>query len=57
MNENEIILVAREEAEQLSGRVLTDDEWLTIREWVTTDDNMWQVIDECIKNTIDEVIL
>jgi hypothetical protein len=56
MNENEIILFAREEAEQLSGRVLTNDEWLTIREWITTDDNMWEVIDQCIKTTIDDVI-
>ena len=56
MNENEIILFAREEAEQLAGRVLTNDEWLTIREWVTTDDTMWEVIDQCIKTTIDDVI-
>ena len=55
--ENEIVLFNREEAIQLAGRVITDYEWDTIKEWVTMDDNMWQVIDECIKNTIDEIIL
>ena len=55
--ENEIVLFNREEAIQLAGRVITDYEWDTIKEWVTMDDKMWQVIDECIKNTIDEIIL
>jgi len=57
MNNDEIILFAREEADQIVGRVVSDDEWATIKEWVTTDDNMWEVIEQCIKNTVDEVIL
>ena len=57
MNNDEIILFAREEADQIVGRVVSDDEWDTIKEWVTTDDNMWEVIEKCIKNTVDEVIL
>jgi hypothetical protein len=56
LNPNDIVLFTREEATQLSGRVLTDDEWLKIREWITSDDNLWEVIDECIQNTISEVI-
>jgi hypothetical protein len=56
LNPNDIVLFTREEATQLSGRVLTDDEWLKIREWITSDDTMWEVIDECIQHTISEVI-
>jgi hypothetical protein len=57
MNENEIILFAREEADQIAGRLLDDDEWDKVREWVTTDDNMWEVIEKCIKATVEEVVL
>jgi len=57
MNPNDIVLFTREEATQLVKRVLTDDEWLKIREWITSDDNLWEVIDECIQNTISEVII
>jgi hypothetical protein len=56
LNPNDIVLFTREEADQLVRRVLTDDEWLKIREWITSDDNLWEVIDECIQNTISEVI-
>jgi hypothetical protein len=53
---NKIMLFDREEAESIAERDLTDEEWLMIRSEITTDDTMWQVIDECIKNTVDEVI-
>jgi hypothetical protein len=56
LNPNDIVLFTREEATQLSGRVLTDEEWLTIRSEITTNDTMWEVIDECIQNSINEVI-
>jgi hypothetical protein len=56
LNPNDIVLFTREEATQLSGRVLTENEWLKIREWITSDDTMWEVIDECIQNSINEVI-
>ena len=56
LNTNDIVLFTREEATQLSGRVLTEDQWLKIREWITSDDTMWEVIDECIQNSINEVL-
>ena len=56
MNSNDIVLFTREEADHLVRRMLTDDEWLKVREWITSDDNLWEVIDECIQNTISEVI-
>lgn len=51
-NFNRIILTDREEINQLFQKPLSDQEWDQVREWIITDDNMWQVIDECIKNTI-----
>lgn len=56
LNLNDIMLFTREEATQISDRILTDEEWLTIRSEITTNDTMWEVIDDCIKNIIDEVI-
>jgi uncharacterized protein YrzB (UPF0473 family) len=55
-SKNQMILIDREEAELLAERDLTDQEWQMIKEHIATDDNMWQVIDECIKNTVDEVV-
>lgn len=55
-NENEMILVDREEIELLAERDITDDEWQKIKEWLATSDTMWQVIDECLRITVDEVI-
>ena len=55
-SKNQMILIDREEAELLAERELTDWEWQMIKEHIATDDNMWQVIDECIKNTVDEVV-
>ena len=55
-SKNQMILIDREEAELLAERDLTDWEWQMIKEHIATDDNMWQVIDECIKNTVDEVV-
>ena len=52
---NRIILTDREEMNQLFNKSLTDQEWDHVREWIITDDNMWQVIDECIKTTIEEL--
>jgi hypothetical protein len=56
LNLNDIMLFTREEATQISDRILTDEEWLKIRSEITTNDTMWEVIDDCIKNIIDEVI-
>lgn len=56
LNLNDIMLFTREEATQISDRILTDEEWLKIRSEITTNDTMWEVIDDCIKNIIDEVV-
>jgi hypothetical protein len=56
-NNNEMILVDREEVELLAEQDITDDQWQMIKEQIATDDNMWQVIDECIRHTVDQVII
>jgi hypothetical protein len=56
-NINEMILVDREEVELLAEQDITDDQWQMIKEQIATDDNMWQVIDECIRHTVDQVII
>ena len=55
--ENEIILFSREEAEQKLNRKLTDFEWDKLKEWITTDDNLWSAIDNSIFHTLEELKL
>jgi hypothetical protein len=54
-SKNEMILLDRDEAEAIAERELTDQEWQVIKEELATSDTMWQVIDEFIKQTVDEV--
>jgi len=56
LNTNDIVLFTREEAVQLSGQVLTDEQWKVIRREIVTNDTMWEVIDECIQNSINAVL-
>jgi len=56
LNTNDIVLFTREEAIQLSGQVLTDEQWKLIRREIVTNDTMWEVIDECIQNSINAVL-
>ena len=55
-NNDEVILITRDEINQLTTSPISDQEWERIREFIISDDNMWSVIDECIKNTVDEVM-
>lgn len=55
-NNDEIILITRDEINQLTTSPISNYDWERIREFIISDDNMWSVIDECIKNTVDEVM-
>jgi ethanolamine ammonia-lyase large subunit len=55
-NNDEIILITRDEVNQLTTSPISNYDWERIREFIISDDNMWSVIDECIKNTVDEVM-
>ena len=55
-SKNEMILLDRDEAEAIAERELTNQEWQVLNEELATSDTMWQVIDEFVKQTVDEVI-
>jgi hypothetical protein len=53
---NEIVLITRDEINQLTTIPISDYDWERVREYIISDDNMWEVIDECIKTTLDDVM-
>jgi hypothetical protein len=55
-NPNEIVLITRDEINQLTTSPISDYDWERVREYIISDDNMWEVIDECIKTTLDDVM-
>jgi len=55
LQSNEIVLITRDEINQLTPSPISDTTWEKMYEYITSDDNMWQVIDECIKTTVDEI--
>jgi ethanolamine ammonia-lyase large subunit len=55
-NNDEIILITRDEINQLTTSPISDYDWERVREYIISDDNMWEVIDECIKTTLDDVM-
>ena len=52
---NQILLTDREEMNQLFGKELSDKEWDQVREWITTDDQMWEAVDECMLNMMQDL--
>lgn len=55
MNPNDIVLVTREEIDQLTANPILDDEWEQIREDIISNDDLWAHIDLVIKTLVDEV--
>lgn len=55
MNPNDIVLVTREEIDQLTANPISDDEWEQVREYIISDDDLWAHIDHVIKTVVDEV--
>lgn len=55
MNPNDIVLVTREEIDQLTANPISDDEWEQIREDIISNDDLWAHIDLVIKTVVDEV--
>lgn len=56
-NPNEIVLITRDEINQLTTSPISDYDWEKVREYIISDDNMWSVIDECIRTTVDDVMI
>lgn len=55
MNPNDIVLVTREEIEQLTANPISDKEWEQVREDIISNDDLWAHIDHVIKTVVDEV--
>jgi hypothetical protein len=53
--QNKIILYSKDEAESHAEKELTSKEWESVYIAIMQDENMWQVIDECIKTTLDDL--
>jgi hypothetical protein len=55
MNPNDIVLVTREEIEQLTASPISDSEWEQVRDEIISNDDLWAHIDLVIKTVVDEV--
>lgn len=55
MNPNDIVLVTREEIDQLTDSPISDNEWEQVREDIISNDDLWAHIDLVIKTAVDEV--
>ena len=55
MNPNDIVLVTREEIDQLTASPISDDEWEQVRDEIISNDDLWAHIDLVIKTVVDEV--
>lgn len=55
MNPNDIVLVTREEIDQLTDSPISDYEWEQVRDEIISNDDLWAHIDHVIKTVVDEV--
>ena len=55
MNPNDIVLVTREEIDQLTTNPISDNEWEQIREDIISSDDLWAHIDLVIKTAVEDV--
>ena len=55
MNPNDIVLVTREEIEQLTDNPISDSEWEQVREEIISNDDLWAHIDLVIKTVVEGV--
>lgn len=55
MNPNDIVLVTREEIDQLTANPISDNEWEQIREDIISNDDLWSHIDLVIKTVVEEI--
>lgn len=54
--EDVIVLVDRDEIQDIVGEEISDDTWLKIKTRIMQDKHIWQVIDETISEIAEEMI-
>ena len=55
MNPNDIVLVTREEIDQLTDSPISDKEWEQVRDEIFSNDDLWAHIDLVIKTVVEGV--
>jgi hypothetical protein len=55
MNPNDIVLVTREEIDQLTDSPISDYEWEQVRDEIISNDDLWAHIDLVIKTVVEGV--
>jgi hypothetical protein len=55
MNPNDIVLVTREELDQLTDSPISDSEWEQVRDEIISNDDLWAHIDLVIKTVVEGV--
>lgn len=55
MNPNDIVLVTREELDQLTDSPISDSEWEQVRDEIFSNDDLWAHIDLVIKTVVEGV--
>jgi hypothetical protein len=55
MNPNDIVLVTREEIDQLTESPISDSDWEQVREDIISNDDLWSHIDHVIKTAVESV--
>jgi len=55
MNPNDIVLVTREEIDQLTDNPISDDEWEQLRDDIISNDDLWAHIDHAIKTAVESL--
>ena len=53
--EDLIVLVDRDEIQDIIGEEISDDTWLEIKTRIMRDKHIWQVIDETISDIVTEI--
>lgn len=53
--DNVVILVEKEELEELCGNPISDETWLEIKSKIMRDKAIWHVVDEAIKEIVDSL--
>ena len=53
--EDVIVLVDRDEIQDIAGEEISDATWLEIKTRIMQDKHIWQIIDETISNIVMEL--
>lgn len=53
--EDVIVLVDRDEIQDIAGEEISDDTWLEIKTRIMQDKHIWQIIDETISDIVMEL--